>query len=124
WQSPLMARSTIRALLTVAGVLAASPALAQFPNIFDSLFGNPPARPPADVPDRPPARVPSQPQYVPPQQGNLLPAGPPPGSRIRTEPLPPPPGASIAPPGTRLQQPGPPPGQPPNPNAPGTAALP
>jgi hypothetical protein len=94
-KSRLMARSTFRALLTIAAVLAASPAAAQFPNIFDSLFGNPPQRPPADVPDRPPGRIPSEPQYVPPSGG--LPPGPPPGSRIRTEPLPPPPGAASAP---------------------------
>jgi hypothetical protein len=108
-----MARSTFRALLTVAGVLAASPAVAQFPNIFDSIFGNPPQRPPADVPDRPPARMPQQPQYIPPPGGGGLPPGPPPGARIRTEPLPPPPGAGSAPPGQRPQQsaPGAPPGQ-------------
>ncbi len=82
-------RSTFRALLTIAGVLAASPAVAQFPNIFDSIFGNPQLRPPADIPGRPPS---SEPQYVPPGGGGL-PPGPPPGSRIRTEPLPPPPGA-------------------------------
>ena len=87
-----MARSTFRALLTIAGLLAASPALAQFPNIFDSLFGNPPQRPPADVPSRPPSPSP-QPQYIPPPGGGGLPPGPPPGSRIQTQPLPPPPGA-------------------------------
>ncbi len=90
-----MARSTFRALLTIAGVLAASPAVAQFPNIFDSIFGNPPQRPPADVPSRPPSPMPREPQYLPP--GGGLPPGPPPGSRIRTEPLPPPPGATSAP---------------------------
>ena len=92
-----MARSTFRAVLTITGLLAASPALAQFPNIFDSIFGNPPQRPPADVPSRPPAPMPSQPQYIPPPGGGL-PPGPPPGSRIRTEPLPPPPGGTSAPP--------------------------
>ena len=92
-----MARSTFRAVLTIAGLLAASPASAQFPNIFDSLFGNPPQRPPADVPSRPPAPVPSEPRYVPPSGGGL-PPGPPPGSRIQSQPLPPPPGASSAPP--------------------------
>src|SRR6185503_8561994 len=98
WQSPLMARSTFLALLTVAGVLAASPALAQFPNIFDSLFGNPPSRPPADVPGRPPSSIPAEPRYIPPPGGGGgLPPGPPPGSRIRTEPLPPPPGGASAP---------------------------
>ena len=85
-----MARSTFRALVTVAGLLTASPALAQlpFPNIFDSIFGNPP--PP---PSRPPSSVPGQPQY----RGGGLPPGPPPSSRIQTQPLPPPPGAASAP---------------------------
>ena len=109
-------------LLTMAGVLAATPALAQFPNIFDSIFGNPPQRPPADVPSRPPAPQRSDPQYLPPPGGGGLPPGPPPGSRIRTEPLPPPPGSSSAPAPARLtppqgrpqdpqQPPGAPPGQ-------------
>jgi hypothetical protein len=92
-----MARSTLRALLTITGLLAATPALAQFPNIFDSIFGNPPQRPPSDVPNRP-APTPSQPQYVPPPGSSGLPPGPPPGSRIQTNPLPPPPGAASAPP--------------------------
>jgi hypothetical protein len=99
-----MARSTLRALLTIGALLVASPALAQFPNIFDSIFGNPPQRPPADVPDRPPSRTP-QPQYYPPPSGGL-PPGPPPG-RIQTQPLPPPPGGTSAPP--RQAAPGPPP---------------
>jgi hypothetical protein len=85
-------------MLTIAGLLAASPASAQFPNIFDSIFGNPPPRPPSDVPGRPPARMPSQPQYIPPPGGGGLPPGPPPSSRIQTEPLPPPPGGASAPP--------------------------
>jgi hypothetical protein len=84
-------------MLTIAGLLAATPAFAQFPNIFDSIFGNPPPRPPSDVPDRPPARLPSQPRYIPPGGGGL-PPGPPPSSRIQTEPLLPPPGATSAPP--------------------------
>ena len=92
-QSLLMARSTLRALLTIAGLITASPAFAQFPNIFDTLFGNPPQRPPADVPSRPP----SQPRYIPPPGGGGLPPGPPPSSRIQTQPLPPPPGAASAP---------------------------
>jgi hypothetical protein len=112
-----MARSTFRAMLTVAALLAAAPASAQFqfPNIFDSIFGNPPSRPPSDVPDRPPARVPSQPRYVPPPGGGGLPPGPPPGSRmIQTEPLPPPPGGTSAPPRSP-QQAVPPGGQRPQP---------
>ena len=111
-----MARSTFRALLTIAGLLAASPALAQFPNIFDSIFGNPPQRPPADVPSRPPSPSPRQPQYLPPPGGGGLPPGPPPGSRIRTEPLPPPPGAGSAPAAASraaTAAPGAPPGAPP-----------
>jgi hypothetical protein len=92
-----MARSTFRVMLTIAGLFAATPAFAQFPNIFDSIFGNPPPRPPSDVPDRPP-RGPSQPQYIPPPGGGGLPPGPPPSSRrIQTEPLPPPPGGGRAP---------------------------
>jgi len=125
-----MARIGFVVLLTFAGALAASPAAAQFPNIFDSIFGNPPARPPADVPGRPPASIPSEPDYIPPRG---LPPGPPPGSRYQTrptppydapggqrgnqarqypsgespdgpiqmQPLPPPPGATVAPPGAR-----------------------
>ena len=91
-----MVRTNLIASLTLAGVLTASPAVAQFPNIFDSIFGNPQQRPPADVPNRPPASVPSGPQYIPPPGG--LPPGPPPGGRIQTQPLPPPPGATSAPP--------------------------
>ena len=98
-----MARTSLIALLTLAGVLTASPAMAQFPNIFDTIFGNPQQRPPADVPNRPPAPMPSGPQYIPPPGG--LPPGPPPGGRIQTQPLPPPPGATSAPPPIRGAQP-------------------
>jgi hypothetical protein len=116
----------------LSAVLAASPARAQFPNIFDSIFGNPQnrqqeqrppetrpqeIRPPADVPGAPP----SQPQrYIPPPaspppgiQGGL-PPGPPPG-RIQMQPLPPPPGARVAPANVNPQQtpPLPPAGEPP-----------
>ena len=90
-----MARTGFLVLLTIAGLIAASPASAQFPNIFDSIFGNPPQRPPGDVP-RPPSQMPSEPEYVPPPRGGALPPGPPPG-RIQTQPLPPPPGATSAP---------------------------
>jgi hypothetical protein len=138
-----MARTGLVVLLTLTGALAASPAAAQFPNIFDSIFGNPPARPPADVPSRPPASVPSEPEYIPP---GGLPPGPPPGSRyqtrqtppnqfpgqqqryptrqfpsedspdspIQTQPLPPPPGAAVAPPGSRVQPPASPAAPPPD----------
>jgi hypothetical protein len=92
-----MARSIFCAVLTIAGFIAATPAHAQFPNIFDSIFGNPPPRPPSDVPDRPPSRSPQQ-QYIPPPGGGGLPPGPPPSSRmIQTRPLPPPPGGTAAP---------------------------
>jgi hypothetical protein len=94
-----MVRSARIVLLMLAGVFAASPAAAQFPNIFDSIFGNPPARPPVDVPSRPSGPMPAEPQYVPPPGG--LPPGPPPGGRIQTRPLPPPPGAMSAPPAAR-----------------------
>jgi hypothetical protein len=106
-----MARSGLITLLIVAGVLAASPAAAQFPNIFDSIFGAPP-RPPGDVPGLPPGPPPSEPQYIPPSGG--LPPGPPPGrppssraSRggVQSEQLPPPPGAVSAPPVTRAVPP-------------------
>ena len=91
-----MARFRIIALLMLAGVTcAAGPAAAQFPNIFESIFGNPPPRPPANVPSGRPEPVPAAPQYVPPPGG--LPPGPPPGGRIQTRPLPPPPGALSAP---------------------------
>jgi len=127
-----MARSLFIAFLALPAVLAVTPASAQFPNILDSIFGNPP-RPPQDVPGRPP----SQPQYVPPpirqqqpapQTG--LPPGPPPG-RIQMQPLPPPPGgasapASIRPSETPAPQPGIGPSQGPaqkRPPAAGSAAL-
>jgi hypothetical protein len=130
-----MARSGFVALLVVAGAGLASPALAQFDQIFrgtpfESIFGGPP-RPPSDVPNRPPYPGDRRdPNYYPPQQGGLQPPGPPPNSRIRGEPLPPPggyeqranlppPTPGAPPPGQRPQQPqrgGP--QQPPAPNAP------
>jgi hypothetical protein len=106
-------------------VCAASPAAAQFPNIFDSIFGNPPQRPPADVPSQPPSRGPGQPQYIPPPGSGGLPPGPPPGSRIRTEPLPPPPGATSAPPRAPSQAaPGAPPAGGQRPQQPASAVPP
>jgi hypothetical protein len=107
-----MARSGLIGFLIFAGVLASSPAVAQFPNIFDSIFGNPP-RPPGDVPGQPPGPPPSEPQYIPPAGG--LPPGPPPrrpsypvGPRggVQSQTLPPPPGAVSAPPVTRAVPPG------------------
>ena len=108
-----MARFLPIALLTVAALLAGTPAVAQFPNIFENLFRmDPPSRPPADLPDRP---LPP-PGTQRPQTG--LPPGPPPG-RIQQQPLPPPPGA------TRAPQPGQPqPGQPQDANVPGGTAQP
>jgi hypothetical protein len=111
-----MAQARILALLPLLGVLAATPAAAQFPNIFDAIFGNPPPqqqRPPSDIPERAPSPIRSNPQYMPP---GGLPPGPPPGSRIRTEPLPPPPGAASAPPR--------PPGAPGAPGTPGAPGVP
>src|SRR5262245_38683723 len=91
-----MARSLLIALLSTAALLAGSPAFAQFPNIFEQLFG-PPPRPPADLPGRP-----APPPGTQRQQG--LPPGPPPG-RIQQQSLPPPSGA-VRPPQPGQQQPG------------------
>ena len=104
-----MARAFPITALLLTGLLTASPAVAQFPNIFDSIFGNPPPRPPSDVPGRPPSSLPPEPRYIPPPGGGGLPPGPPPGSRIRTEPLPPPPGGLSAPPRPQQVTPGAPP---------------
>ena len=107
-----MARSGKIALMLLAGVSAATPALAQFDNIFrgtplEAIFGGPPPRPPQDVGRFPGERDRRDPYLQPP--------GPPPGARIRGEPLPPPPGSPRAaypqqtpvapPPGTRVQPP-------------------
>ena len=106
------------ALLIAATVVGSTPAAAQFPNIFDSIFRPEAPRPPSDIPGR--ASPPNE-RLGPPQGG--LPPGPPPG-RIQTQPLPPPPGASIParPPGTQL--PGAPPPGAQLPGAPGASALP
>jgi hypothetical protein len=105
---PPMARTySIALLIAAAALLAGSPANAQFPNIFEQLFGVPPPRPPADLPGRP---LPP-PGTQRPQAG--LPPGPPPG-RIQQQPLAPPPGAAGAPPVTQpgaSPVPGLPPGQ-------------
>lgn len=104
-------------VVVIGGTLAAAPASAQFGNIF----GDPPPRPPADIPNgsfppQPPAPYPGQgapqpyPAAPPPYQG---PAAPPPysaafprGSAIQAEPLPPPPGVGVAPaPGPAQQRP-------------------
>jgi hypothetical protein len=93
-----MARSLPIAALVAATVLAGTPALAQLPNIFETLFG-PPPRPPADVPRSnlppPPAGFPRS-DLPPPER--LPPGSPPygsPGRGVQTEPLPPPPGARV-----------------------------
>jgi hypothetical protein len=109
-----MARSGFIALLIAAGAGVATPAVAQFDQIFrgsplESIFGGPP-RPPGNVPNRPP--YPDErrdPQYQ--QPGGLQPPGPPPGSRIRGEPLPPP-GGYVAPPPRNANIPPPTPGAP------------
>lgn len=92
-----MARYLLMVCVGAAGLLAGTPAFAQFPNIFEQLFRiEPPPRPPSDL-DRP------LPPGARPQTG--LPPGPPP-SRIQRQNLPPPDGG-------RPQQPGQPqPGQP------------
>jgi hypothetical protein len=94
-----MARSLPIAALVAASVLAGTPALAQLPNIFETLFG-PPPRPPADVPRRPePLREP--PRYDLPPPERLPPGSPPSRGGVQTQPLPPPPGAVSVPPGAR-----------------------
>ena len=117
-------------VVLIGGTLAIGPAAAQFGNIF----GEPPPRPPADVPDGPfpqqppPTQYPGQapaypgppqePYPEPPQQAYPGPpqqaypgpprqAYPPPRSSIQAEPLPPPPGSSTAPPRPVLVRPAP-----------------
>src|SRR5262245_61268631 len=85
-----MARSGTIALMMLAGASAATPAFAQFDNIFrgtplEAIFGGPPPRPPGDIRGFPGERERRDPYLQPP--------GPPPGSRIRGESLPPPPGS-------------------------------
>ncbi|MBM3530427.1 MAG: DUF2155 domain-containing protein [Alphaproteobacteria bacterium] len=95
-----MVRRILIALTLTAGLTAAAPAVAQWGTIFGT---DPPPRPPGNVPIRPPwEREPDRD----PRGG--LPPGPPPGSRIQTQPLPPPPGVTAAPPQQRPQT-----GQPP-----------
>jgi len=87
-------------LLVIGGTLAAGPAAAQFGNIF----GDTPPRPPADIPNGPfppqppPVGYPGQaaPAY-PSQAAPAHPAAPAPPTAIEAQPLPPPPGASVAP---------------------------
>jgi hypothetical protein len=76
-------------LAVLAGALAARPADAQ----LGAIFGDSPPRPPADVPER---AFPPQPPPVQYPGPASLPS-PSPGSSIQSQPLPPPPGASLAP---------------------------
>ena len=107
------------ALLAVAALFVVPPAFAQ----FGSIFGEPPPRPPADVPGAPPSRSqPQQPPYYPgrdeppsqplPAPMNLPPSNRPGAGNVQSQPLPPPPGGIVAP--------QPPPGQAPQ----GTAVAP
>ena len=79
-------------LLVIGASLAAGPAAAQSGNVF----GEPPPRPPGEVPNSgfpaqpPPVQSPSPGQAARPQA--------PPPSGVQAQPLPPPPGASAAPP--------------------------
>ena len=121
------------ALLTLAALLVASPAFAQ----FGSIFGDNPPRPPADVPNAPPSqRQPPPPYYpgdrdTPPSQPLPAPMSLPPSNRpgagsIQSQPLPPPPGGLAAPPAPQAQPPqqgatgpgSPPPALPPGPGSP------
>jgi len=110
----IMAR--IAALVAlIGGVLAAGSAAAQ----FGGAYGNSPPRPPADVPNGPfppqppPVQYPGQnpapqqyprqnppPQQYPPPQPQTATRSP---SGIQAQPLPPPPGASLAPPAQNPQ---------------------
>lgn len=88
-----------RVAFASAAILAACggmPASAQ----FGTIFGDPPPRPPGNVPSRPPVsefpdqQFPQRQQQAP-QQLDRIPPGPPPSQRsIQTQPLAPPPGAA------------------------------
>jgi hypothetical protein len=94
-------------------ILAASPAQAQFGNIFNDS----PPRPPGSVPNGgfpaqpPPVQYPGgQPQYSPPPQQQYQPPQQPqqtsrPPSNIQAKPLAPPPGATSAPPPSQASAP-------------------
>jgi len=128
-----MVRIAVLALV-IGGTLAAGSAAAQ----FGSIFGDAPPRPPADIPNGPfplqppPVQYPGQaPQGYPGQPAPGYSAPPPPPFAIETQPLPPPPGASVvpAPPGQGSPQRPPGPGgrtaaAPPASNAPGSPPAP
>ena len=108
-----MARCIRLIALILVAVPAASPAFAQ----FGSIFGDPPPRPPADVPGAPPSQQQPPPYYpssrdTPPSQPlpapmNLPPSNRPGAASIQSQPLPPPPGGVVAPappPGQRPQE--------------------
>ncbi len=133
-------RSCSVALLTVATLLVAQPAFAQFGSIFG---GDGPPRPPADVPNAPSPRQqqPQQPPYypggrdTPPPQPLPAPMSLPPSNRpgaggIQSQPLPPPPGGLAAPPAPQAAPPqqgataAPPPALPPGPGSPRNAPQP
>ncbi len=116
-----MARLPLAAFILAGAAVAATPALAQFGNIFS----DPPPRPPASVPrggnaDVPPAQPLPAPMSLPPQSR-------PGAGAIQSQPLAPPPGATAAPPPRELGPPqdivapAPPAGEQP---APGQATLP
>jgi hypothetical protein len=96
-------------VVVIGGTLAAVPAAAQLGNLFGDA---PPPRPPADIPNGPfppqpppPGQYPAPaPPYPAPAPGSPYAAAPPPGSSppppqsaIQAQPLPPPPGAVVAP---------------------------
>jgi len=108
-------RTAVASAALLAGV--ATPVLAQ----FGTIFGEPPPRPPANVPGRPPAdeqfldRRPDLPPRTQRQEpaGRIGP-GRPPSQAIESEPLAPPPGGIAAPEPPREQaSPSPTPGLPP-----------
>lgn len=95
---------------------AITPGFAQ----FGTIFGDPPPRPPANVPSRPPAVDPRDEQFLdrrqaPPRSqepsGRIGP-GRPPSQAIQSEPLAPPPGGIAAPEPSRQASPSPTPGLP------------
>jgi hypothetical protein len=97
-------RTPVAALAVVLGAILAAPAAAQ----FGSIFGDPPPRPPSNVPGgrqsipsapQQPQSYPPQGDYVPPQGGPPQ-QGAPPGA-VQQRPLPPPPGSAAIDPSQR-----------------------